>query len=116
MLNGWVIQPQQWKGGGAAGNCTREYGQGVASVNYNGATGQYRITFSNVGGSGKHPLVVIAISGATAELRANPQANAFSASNKTYDVIVRNNAGTATDLTTSDYMTIFVGWADSAVP
>lgn len=41
-----------WTGGGAAANCTRtstDHGAGITSVNYNGATGKYRITVTEWG-------------------------------------------------------------------
>lgn len=36
----------RWAGGGAAGNCTRTTGTGIDSVNYNAATGAYKITLT----------------------------------------------------------------------
>lgn len=41
-----------WIGGGAAANCTRtstDQGAGITSVNYNAATGKYRITVTEWG-------------------------------------------------------------------
>jgi hypothetical protein len=41
-----------WVGGGAATNCTRtstDQGAGITSVNYNAATGKYRITLTEWG-------------------------------------------------------------------
>lgn len=41
-----------WTGGGAAANCTRaagDWNRGIASVNYNAATGKYLVTFIDVG-------------------------------------------------------------------
>lgn len=41
-----------WTGGGAAANMTKatgDWNQGIASVAYNAATGNYRITFVDVG-------------------------------------------------------------------
>lgn len=41
-----------WTGGGAAANCTKtstDWSKGIQSVNYNAATGKYRITLTDFG-------------------------------------------------------------------
>ncbi len=81
----------RWLGGGAAGNCTRVTGAGIASVNYNSATGCYLITLSGrytslEGGS----FEVLAATGAAAQFAVHPIS--YSATNGTLSIIVNDVA------------------------
>ena len=106
-----------WKGGGAAANCTRVLGRGVSSVNYNAATGQYKITFAEVG-EGTQPLVsmnVQAAAGAASTFVARPTVYSASGKTLTFDV---TDVATPTnhDLALTEFVHFRVLWDDSDAP
>ena len=103
----------RWKGGGAAADCTRESGRGIASVAYNGATGRYKITFAEVGEVYLGAVFSVqGAAGAATSFMARP--TVYSATDKTLTFDVTDLATpTNHDLATSEYVTIDVEWDDS---
>lgn len=105
-----------WLGGGAAANCTRYSGRGITSVNYNAATGQYKITFAEVGKNLLGAMLSVqAAAGAATSFIARPTVYSASAKTLTFDV---TDLATPTnhDLATTEYVHIDVEWDDSDAP
>ncbi len=103
----------RWTGGGASSNCTRTSGRGITSVNYNSATGQYIITFANVGEVFLGALLSVqGAAGAATSFIARP--TVYSASGKTLTFDVTDLATpTNHDLATTEIVTIDAEWDDS---
>ncbi len=114
------VIPGDWKangvftGGGAAANCTKTTGAvqgGIASVNYNAATGKYRITFVDVGQQIIRFLGTVGRADAAVPLFVIPIHSSFSRANKTLDINVRTEAA-LTDLATTDQLQLEVVFTD----
>jgi len=84
-----------WTGGGAAANCTKaatDVSKGIASVNYNAATGKYLITFTDVGSAILDGEVNIMRPAGTAPLQANVVFGSLDRSAKTLQFEVWDTA------------------------
>lgn len=108
-----------WTGGGAAANCTQsssDWSKGIASVNYNAATGKYKITFRDVGQQIVGGKIEVCRAAAAAPLLAVINRATFSIANKTVDFEVWDvDAGSAlTDLATTDKLLIDIQFATRA--
>lgn len=97
-----------WTGGGAAANCTKasaDASKGIASINYNAATGKYRITFTDVGQQVLDATVNVTRAAGAAPISCNVVRGSFSAANKTLDFeawAVSAGAHALIDLLTTD--------------
>ncbi len=102
-----------WLGGGTSADCTRQSGRGITSVAYNSATGQYKITFREVGKVYLGALFSVqGAAGAATSFIARP--TVYSASGKTLTFDVTDLATpTNHDLATTEVVTIAVFWDDS---
>lgn len=107
----------RWAGGGAAGNMTKVTGRGIASVNYNSATGAYLITFED-----SHPVLVAigfacGAAGSTATQNVvNYQPASYDAAAKTLPIFITDAASpTAQDLATTEELSIVAWFADTAI-
>lgn len=101
-------------GAGAAANCTKTTGAvqgGIASVNYNAATGKYRITFVNVGQQILQFRGTVGRADAAVPLFVIPIHSSFNRANKTLDINVRTEAA-LTDLAATDQIQIEVDFTD----
>lgn len=101
-------------GAGAAANCTKTTGAvqgGIASVNYNAATGKYRITFVCVGQQILQFRATVGRADAAVPLFAFPVHSSFNRTNKTLDINVRTEAA-LTDLAATDQIQIEVDFTD----
>lgn len=108
----------KWVGGGAAANCTKastDVSKGIVSVNYNAATGKYRITFTDAPGfqvCGGNIVIHRAAAG-TPVLAVITDAS-YSIANKTLDFQcfqITAGAYAAVDLLTSDKVIIDLDFA-----
>lgn len=130
MGNGYVkrsvapdLQAAQgiWTGGGAAANCTRASGDpnfGIASVNYNAATGKYLITFVDTGIKPIKADVKIHRAAAGVPRHAVVTLGSFSQSAKTLPFEVWENqvgVDTLVDLATTDKVEICVEFTKNKV-
>lgn len=115
-----TVVPASWSatgvftGGGAAANCTKTTGAiqgGIASVNYNAATGKYRITFHDVGQQVLRVLATVGRADAAVPLFVIPIHSSFSRANKTLDINVRTEAA-LTDLAATDQLQLEVTFTD----
>ena len=94
-----------WTGGGAAANCSRaaaDHNKGISSVAYNGATGKYLVTFTDVG-----QQIVYAdaqVSGLTgvAKVVCNVLRGSYDRTAKTVQVEFWKHDGSLIDLLTTD--------------
>lgn len=103
----------RWQGGGAAANCTRLSGRHITSVNYNGATGQYIVTFGSVGEVFLGAFLnVQGAAGAATSFLARPTAYSAASRTLTFDV---TDLATPTnhDLGLTEVVTIDAEWDDS---
>lgn len=103
-----------YTGGGAAANCTKTTGAvqgGVASVNYNAATGKYRITFVDVGQQILQFRATVGRADAAVPLFVIPIHSSFNRGNKTLDINVRTEAA-LTDLAATDQIQIEVDFTN----
>lgn len=106
----------RWTGGGAAADCTRTSGRGISTVTYNSATGQYKITFANVGEVFLGALFSVqGAAGAATSFIARPTVYSASAKTLTFDV---TDVATPTnhDLALTEVITIDAEWDDSDAP
>ena len=112
----------KWTGGGAATNCTKataDWSRGISSVNYNGATGKYRITFTDIPGQQlvDWNLPIARATGVTNALVAKVVEGSYSISAKTLDFeVVSVLTPAATDLTTTDKVYINLTFSSSPPP
>lgn len=100
-----------WTGGGAAQNCTHvaaDWSRGVASLDYNGATGKYLLTFTDVG----QQIVGhnIRVCGQTGEdpVEVNLLRGTFSTTTKSVEVEFSDLTGALLDLLSTDKVLIDV--------
>lgn len=115
------VHPKVWSvcarytGGGAASNMTKTAGNGIASVNYNSATGAYIITFNDVGAVFLGGTLTALTGGTTAAQKVvNPVV--YSSSAKTLTIFITDVATpTAADLSTSEQLWIDLKFSDSSV-
>lgn len=87
-----------WTGGGSAANCTHtstDWSVGIASINYDGATGKYTITFVDVGAQLLEAKVDIHRVAGEAPLVANVPLGSFSTTTKQLDFEVWDVDGTS---------------------
>ena len=106
-----------WTGGGAAANCTHaaaDWSKGIASLNYNAATGKYKITFTDVGQQiVGHNIRVCGLTGVD-QVTVNLLRGTFSSTAKTVEVEFSDLAGTLLDLLTTDKVLVDVDFVRMA--
>lgn len=106
-----------WKGGGAAANCSVASGDwnvGISSVNYDGATGKYTITFTDVPGYQVVGFVgtVARASGVTNALIVKMVVGTYNAATKELDIEVCDAATpSGVDLATTDKLMLSIKFA-----
>jgi hypothetical protein len=112
--SGVVLVAGRWTGGGAAANCTKAAGRGIASVNYNSATGKYLVTFEDTFGQ----LVAFTAtcgnaSGTTTHNTASYDIANWSASAGTMPICISDVASpTLQDLATTEEISIIAVFAE----
>lgn len=111
-----------WKGGGAAANCSvnsGDWNRGIQSVNYNGATGKYRITFIAVPGQAVVGFVgsVARVTGVTNALAVKMVVGTYSTSARTLDIeICDGSTPVGVDLATTDRLMLNIKFAPFPPP
>lgn len=103
----------RFTGGGAAGNWTKVYGDGIASVAYNAATGKFLMTFVDVGAAIQTASVVGHNAAGTAPLFGSVDFANLSLSAKTVPVEMWTDAGALADPDTTCHITVTVEWRDN---
>ena len=111
-----------WTGGGAAANCSKsssDWSSGITSVNYNAATGKYRITLSQFGQQLVGGDIKVCRAAGDAPLLANIVRSTLTVSSPdaaTLDFEVWDVDATAalTDLATTDKLLVNLEFASAA--
>ena len=99
-----------WTGGGAAANCTKaaaDWNRGIASVNYNAATGKYKITFVDVGQQIVYAHVECFSTTGVLTKDVAVIRGSFSVSAKTYEIEIRTKATDVAAAALVDLITTF---------
>lgn len=106
-----------WTGGGAAADCSHaaaDWSRGVASIAYNGATGKYLITFTDVGQQiVGHNIRVCGLT-TVATVTANLLRGSFDSAAKTVQVEFYDLGGSLIDLLTTDKVLVDVEFVRAA--
>lgn len=107
-----------WTGGGAAANCTKtstDWSRGITSVNYNAATGKYRITLTEAGQQllpGSH--IEICRAAGAAPLLANIVRSTLDSDSVDFEVWDVDAGSALTDLATTDKLLINLVFATAS--
>ncbi len=112
-----VIVAARFTGGGAATDCTKAAGRGIASVAYNSATGKYLVTFEDLFGT----LLAFHVtcgnaSGTTTHNTASYDIANYSSTAGTMPICISDVASpTLQDLLTTEEISITAIFADSGL-